>query len=83
MAPGHPRRRTTAQWIQATPVVRVTLIALRDRPLDDDNLANGFKPLRDAVADALGLDDGSPLYEWTYRQVRSDRPGTVVLIEAL
>jgi P2-related tail formation protein len=41
--------------------------------LDGDNLQSGFKAVRDGVADWLGIDDGSQLVEWEYRQ----RPGTV------
>jgi hypothetical protein len=38
------------------------------RKLDDDNLAGALKSVRDGVADALGIDDGSELVRWEYRQ---------------
>jgi hypothetical protein len=38
--------------------------------LDDDNLRSALKGVRDGVADALGVDDGSPLIEWHYAQRR-------------
>ena len=40
-------------------VVRFTRIG--PQKLDDDNLSNGFKGLRDSVAHELGIDDGSDL----------------------
>ncbi len=43
--------------------------AKRGRPLDDDNLRSALKACRDGVADALGIDDGSPLVTWEYAQV--------------
>jgi hypothetical protein len=36
--------------------------------LDGDNLQSGFKAVRDGVADWLGVDDGSQLLDWQYRQ---------------
>ena len=41
------------------------------RKLDDDNLASGFKAVRDGVADWLGIDDGSPRICWQYAQEKS------------
>lgn len=50
--------------------VCVVLVRYGKGMLDDDNLATAFKHVRDGVADALGLDDGSPRYMWEYMQVR-------------
>jgi hypothetical protein len=47
---------------------RITLTRLAPRKLDDDNLAAGFKAIRDAVADWIGVDDGSTSLTWVYRQ---------------
>ena len=44
--------------------------AKRGRPMDDDNLRSALKACRDGVADALGVDDGSPLVTWEYAQVK-------------
>lgn len=52
------------------PPVTVTLTRIGPRPLDDDNLAGGFKAVRDGVADWLMVDDGSPLITWRYAQER-------------
>lgn len=48
----------------------VTLTRVAPRKLDDDNLASGFKALRDGVADRLGVNDNDPRVAWKYAQVR-------------
>lgn len=48
----------------------VTLIRVAPRALDDDNLASGFKALRDGIADRLGVDDRDPRVSWRYLQER-------------
>jgi hypothetical protein len=50
----------------------ITLTRVAPRKLDDDNLASGFKAVRDGVADWLGIDDGSPRIQWVYRQHKGD-----------
>lgn len=61
--------------------LRVTLIAIRQKRLDDDNLAGGFKALRDAIASSLGVDDGDERIEWIYRQQVGPKPhGTIVIV---
>ena len=60
---------------------QVTLVAVRQKRLDDDNLAGGFKALRDAIAESLGIDDGDERIEWIYRQQIGPKPhGTSVMI---
>ena len=49
------------------PVV-ITIVRIGPRKLDDDNLASACKYVRDAIADVVGTDDGSPLYTWRYEQ---------------
>jgi len=46
----------------------VTFTRVAPRKLDDDNLRECCKHLRDGVADWFGVDDGSPMYEWRYEQ---------------
>jgi crossover junction endodeoxyribonuclease RusA len=46
----------------------VTLTRIAPRPLDTDNLARSFKAIRDGIADALGIDDGSKRFTWNYAQ---------------
>lgn len=53
------------------PPLTVTITRVGPRRLDDDNLEAACKYVRDEVARWVGLDDGSPLYEWRYNQ----RPG--------
>jgi hypothetical protein len=50
----------------------VTLTRVAPRKLDDDNLASGFKAVRDGIADWLGIDDGSPRIRWQYAQHKSE-----------
>lgn len=51
------------------PVV-VTLTRVATRDLDSDNLAIGFKSVRDGVADWLGVNDNDKRIEWRYAQER-------------
>ena len=53
----------------ALPVV-VTLTRIAPRALDGDNLQASCKNVRDGVADALGVDDRTPLVTWVYLQRR-------------
>jgi len=46
----------------------ITLTRVAPRPLDTDNLARSFKAIRDGIADALGIDDGSKRLTWNYAQ---------------
>jgi hypothetical protein len=47
-------------------VIRLTRIAPRE--LDTDNLAGGFKSIRDGIADWLLIDDKDKRVEWRYAQ---------------
>jgi hypothetical protein len=46
----------------------VTLTRVGPRALDGDNLQGALKAVRDGVADALGVDDGSEDIQWFYSQ---------------
>lgn len=52
--------------------VTLTRIAPK-RTLDTDNLAAGFKAVRDEIAVWLGADDADPRIEWRYQQ-RKGKP---------
>jgi hypothetical protein len=76
----------------ARPAVRVSLIIRSHRGRkakhDDDNWKGGVmlsvKPLRDAIARSLGLDDHQSWIEWEYYDVESDgEEGVMVMIEAI
>ena len=60
----------------------VTIVSYRRRLITDaDNLIAGAKPLRDAVARWLGIDDADDNVQWDYRQVQTrSREGTAVMI---
>ena len=48
--------------------VSVALKRIGPRRLDDDNLRGALKAVRDGVADALCIDDGSAAVTWGYSQ---------------
>lgn len=50
------------------PPCTVILTRIAPRKLDSDNLASGFKALRDGIADRLGIDDGDERVTWRYAQ---------------
>ena len=60
----------------------VTLVASRRTILDDDNNVGALKPLRDAIARSLMLDDGDARIRWEYGQCESKgTEGVMVRIE--
>ena len=63
-------------------VVRITLITFRHRELDGDSAVFALKPLRDAIANSLGLDDADARIEWNYgQQITKGEQGVIVRIE--
>jgi hypothetical protein len=65
----------------ATVGICIRLVSFRKKLLDDDNFAAGAKPLRDAIARSLAIDDADPRVKWAYSQVLTDGPhGVLVLI---
>lgn len=65
--------------------IRITLITLRKRLLDKhDAVAYACKPLTDAIAKSLGVDDNDKRLEWEYLQVKTTgTEGVMVKIEVL
>ncbi len=62
----------------------ISLVSYRSRLLDSDNLHGGLKPLRDAIAATLGIDDGDSAVRWEYGQVETrGEEGTAVGIQVL
>lgn len=61
---GETLAETIGDWFPAT----VWLVRIGVQRLDDDNVAGAFKHVRDGIAQALGVDDGHPLFRWRYRQ---------------
>jgi len=61
--------------------VIVTMTAHLPRYFDDDNLAGALKPLRDALADWIGVDDGDRRVMWECDQTLTrGAPGVCVVI---
>jgi Holliday junction resolvase RusA-like endonuclease len=46
----------------------ISFTRISKKPLDSDNLQSAMKAIRDGVADALEINDGSELITWNYRQ---------------
>lgn len=64
--------------------LRVTfarVMGKRGRAFDDDNLVGAFKATRDAVAHAIGVDDGSPWWDWQYDLTQTRGPEYAVRIK--
>jgi hypothetical protein len=80
LAKGPPVQRGRKSRLVAV----VTILSFRRRELDDDNLTAGAKPLRDAIATSLGIDDGDKRIRWEVRGVKTEGPEhTIVKITAL
>lgn len=59
----------------------VTLVACRHRLCDSDSNAISFKPLQDAIARSLAIDDGSERIRFEYSQAHTTAAeGTIVRI---
>ena len=61
--------------------VRITLTRVAPRGLDGDNAQGALKSIRDGIADALGVDDRTPLVQWMYLQKRGEPREYAVLVE--
>lgn len=65
-------------------IIRVHLIRVGGRPFDSDNFIAGYKPLRDAIAARLKLDDEDATIEWEYSQVVTrGKRGTIVILQMI
>lgn len=62
---------------------KVTLTRIGKRMIDDDNCAGAFKAIRDGIAEALGINDGSNRLTWIYRQEKSKQYSVRVEIEKI
>ena len=51
----------------------ITLIRQSAGTLDDDNLRVSLKSIRDGIADAYGLADNDPGFDWRYDQEKAKR----------
>ena len=64
----------------ASPPLRIVLTRLGRCRMDTGNLGASCKHVQDGVADWLGVDDGSPLLDWHYRQLVDHAGGYGVLV---
>lgn len=62
----------------------ISMCVHRRRIVDDDNNVGSCKPLRDAIAKSIGLDDGDKRIAWQYTQLPTrGSEGIQVTIENL
>jgi hypothetical protein len=62
----------------------VSLITCRRRELDDDGNVAALKPLRDAIAESLLLDDADKRIRFQYSQIETRTiQGVIVMIEKI
>jgi hypothetical protein len=59
--------------IDVSAKLRVLMTRYALQRMDNDNLAGGFKAVRDGIADAFGIDDGSDRWNWQYGQESAKR----------
>ncbi len=76
-------RAAGVESFKASDRLKITLTRSGGRPMDSDNLAAALKGVRDGIADALGVDDGSETIDWIYGQRLSRPVGVAVSIELL
>jgi hypothetical protein len=62
------------------PFIRVMMVRVGIRELDDDNLRTALKAYRDGVADRFRVDDASPFIKFDYAQERGDKEGVRIEI---
>lgn len=82
VAPALDRRDAKLKEGKDGVAVRVAIVALRKRLCDKDGNIGSFKPVQDAIADSLGIDDGDPRISWEYGQQQTNgQEGLIVKIE--
>lgn len=59
--------------------IRIVFIALLAKPMDSDNFVGSLKPLRDAVCESIGIDDGDEHLTFEYHQIKSPGPEGVIV----
>jgi len=59
----------------------VTFTRYASRLLDDDNLRSAFKGIRDALAKEIGIDDGSSLVKFDYKQEKLPKREYFISVE--
>lgn len=68
------KEETHIEWKRAAHGVKISLpcvvrlVRVGSQRLDDDNLGESFKAIRDQIATEIGVDDGSELIKFEYAQ---------------
>lgn len=76
-----PKRKATSVRRKQPYKLVVTMTAYLPRYLDDDNLAGALKPVRDELADWMGVDDGDRRILWECDQTLTrGNPGVCVVV---
>jgi hypothetical protein len=68
---GKQERKARKRGVGGRAHLRVCIVQFRRRTLDPDAVAAACKPLTDAVATSLGVDDADPRVEWEWSQVKT------------
>lgn len=81
--PKPPRKYAVARWEPpyALPLV-VTMTRLAPRRFDDDGAVAAMKPIRDQLAELLGINDNDSRCSWVVKQETRRMPGVRVTLEA-
>lgn len=83
-APALARGSSKLKGRKRCAVVLVTFTAHRRRILDDDNNVASIKPLRDAVASHLQVDDGDSRIKWECGQCSTTgEEGVIITIQTI
>jgi hypothetical protein len=70
-SPNEERKKVPRRVGKGSVECVVTMVRYCARLLDDDNLAGSFKPMRDAIAKYLNVDDADPRVRWECGQVET------------
>lgn len=80
-----PTKKARAKSVaRSGPTLRIAIVGFSHRIKDDDNFTGGTKPLRDSIAEWLGMSDSQKNIQWNYSQCQtSGAEGVVVKIEKI
>lgn len=80
--PKPPRTYAVARWDPPyAPPLIVTMTRLAPRRFDDDGAVASMKPIRDQLAELLGINDNDSRITWVVTQETRRMPGVRITIE--
>lgn len=80
--PPKPRTYAVARWEPPyPPPLVITMTRLSARRFDDDGAVASMKPIRDQLAELLGVNDNDARITWVVKQESRRMPGVRVQIE--